>query len=194
MNTPTAIYNTAALIFSLIAIVIAVMSSRRQSEDVRRSNLILFMTELGQRNRGQEFRKALDYIHAELSKFDPALGVYGLPEPAAGHVLLVGGFYQDVGVLVVTGVMDEDLAATLYYSGIKDTWRTLEPYVRGEREIRKTKFFAAFEHLAVYVDSMPLEKVRQKFIRRSFPTSIINNSAGSDGKAIDSLAAGGDLG
>jgi hypothetical protein len=89
--------------------------------------------------------------------------------------LLIGGFYQDLGTLVVTGVIEEDLVAALYYMGIKETWKVLEPYIRGERDMRRAKddgsFWGSFEHIASYVSTVPHEKVRRKFLRRRFPVA-----------------------
>jgi hypothetical protein len=181
----TTIYNTLALAFSLIAVAIAAISALRQTSDVRRSNLMLYMTEKGEFYRSKDYRKARDYIITELAQFDPvAVGVYGLPEPAIDYVLLVGGFYQDIGALVVTGVIQEDMMAALYYTGIKEIWHALEPYIRGERELRRAKglgnFWGSFEHIAVYVNSFPLEKIRRKFLRRRFsvpPVGPVKSSA-----------------
>jgi hypothetical protein len=173
MGTMNVIYNVAALTFSFTAILISVIFARRQSADVRRSNLTLYMIEKGQFFRSQAYREAWDYITTQLYQFDPAsLGVYRLPRPAIDYVLLVGGFYQDIGALVVTGVIEEDLAAALYYMGIKEAWKALEPYIRGEREIRRARddggFWGSFEHLAAYVDTVPHEKVRRRYLRHSF--------------------------
>jgi hypothetical protein len=178
MDMTTTTYNTIALVFSLIAIVISAISALRQTSDVRRSNLMLYMTEKGEFYRSKAYRKARDYIITQLCQFDPTVvGVYGLPEPAIDYVLLVGGFYQDIGTLVVTRVVQEDVAVALYYTGIKEMWRVLEPYIQGEREIRRAKglgsFWGSFEDIAAYVDSVSHEKVRQKFLRRRFPTPSV---------------------
>jgi hypothetical protein len=169
MNT----YDAITLGLSLLAILIATISIMQQSSGVRRSNLMIYMTEKGEFFRSKEYRNAWNYIITELSEFNPAaVGVYDLPEPAIDYVLLVGGFYQDIGLLVVTGVIQEDLAAALYYRGIKEAWHVLEPYIRGERELRGAKgmgsFWGSFEDVAAYVDSIPHEKARRKFLRRRF--------------------------
>lgn len=181
MSAANAIFNVAALAFSFLAILISAISARRQAGDARRGNLILFVTELGQKTRTPDFIKARDYVLTELSKLDPALGVYGLPEPARDYVLLVGDFYQDVASLVVSGVLDENLVAARYYSEIKQTWRALQPYILSEREIRRVKgtggIFVSFEHLAAYVQSVPYEKLTRNFGRRRFPATEVDDGA-----------------
>jgi len=173
MSVAGSIFNIAALIFSFVAILISAASARRQTVESRRSNMMSFMTELGQRTRSPEFRNAYDYILTDLSKFDPALGIYALPEAERSQVTLVGGFYQDLGTLVVTGVLDEDLGTTMYYTSIKTMWHALEPFIHGERNLRRSRgvggSYTNFEHLAVYADSMSPEDVGRKFHRRSFP-------------------------
>jgi hypothetical protein len=170
MNISSTIYNVAALTFSFVAIIISIISAFRQTADVRRSNLMLYMTERGQFFRSPVYREAREYVMTQLSQYDPSVGIYDLPKPAIDYVLQVGGFYQDIGALVVTGVIQEDLAAALYYMGVKETWTALEPYILGERELRSAKgygnFWGSFEHLAAYVNSVPHEKVRRRYLRR----------------------------
>jgi hypothetical protein len=153
---------------------------------------MLYMTGKGEFFRSEAYRKAWDYIRTELSQFDPVtFGVYGLPKPAVDYALLVGGFYQDIGTLVVTRVMQEDLAAALYYMGIKETWQVLEPYILGERELRRARgsgsFWGSFEHLAAYVNSVSHEKVRRKFLHRRFPVTVPWSGQAS-GQASDTSA------
>jgi hypothetical protein len=173
MNVASVTFNIAALLFSFTAILISAASARRQAVESRRSNMMSFMTELGQRTRSPEFRNAYDFILADLPQFDPALGIYGLPEAARSQVTLVGGFYQDLGTLVATGVLDEELVTTMYYTSIKTIWHALEPFILGERNLRRSRgvggSYGYFEHLAVYADAMSPEEVGRKFHRRSFP-------------------------
>jgi hypothetical protein len=179
MSVANAIFNVAALLFSFAAILISAASARRQTVDSRRSNMMSFMTELGQRTRSPEFRNAYDFILTDFPhQFDPAHGIYALPETERGQVLLVGGFYQDLGILVATGVLDEDLVTAMYYTSIKTMWHALEPFILGERNLRRSRgvggSFGYFEHLAVYADSMSPEDVGRKFQRRSFPVIPVN--------------------
>jgi hypothetical protein len=191
MGVGNVIFNVAALAFSFGAILISAISAQRQTADARRANYILFVSELGQRYRSGDFRKAQDYISTELSKFDPVLGIYNLPDPARGYVLLVGGFYQDLGLLALTGALNEDIAVATYYSGIKEAWLALEPYIRGERETRRSRgagsMWGSFEHIAVYVESVPFDKVTRKLHRRRrFPAVEVKPVA-----PVSSIAAGG---
>lgn len=178
MSVVSAIFNIAALLFSFVAILISAASARRQAVESRRSNMMSFMTELGQRTRSSEFRNAYDYILTDLPQFDPALGIYALPEAGRSQVVLIGGFYQDLGTLVVTGVLDEDLVTAMYYTSIKTMWHALEPFILGERNLRRSRgvggSYTYFEHLAVYADSMSPEDVGRKFHRRSFPVIPVN--------------------
>ena len=192
MSTANTIFNVITLAFSLTAIIVSVMSARRQSADASLANIVMFLNETGQKLRSQDFLASQDYVLTQLSKFNPSLGVYGLPEPARGHALQVGGFYQDLGVLVVSGVLDEDLAAAMYYAGIKDVWRALELFIFGEREIRHSRgaggFYGSFEHIAAYVDLTPYEVLtKRRFRRRIFSTTRANSPA-------DTKRAGSDFG
>lgn len=194
MSAANAIFNVAALAFSFLAIIVSVVSARRQTTDARRAMVISFITDLGQRTRSQHFREARDYVLTQLSQHDPALGIYGLPEPARDHVVLVGGFYQDVGTLTLTGVLDKDLAAAFYYTDIKDVWRALERYIIGERNKRQLRgggsVFTAFEDLAFHVDSVSEKKLLRKFPRHSFHRTEVGPGAPAAEVAITQDDAG----
>jgi hypothetical protein len=161
------IFSFLAVISSFLAITVSVRSARQQSADVRRSNLMIFINEKVALHRSPEYQEASNYIRAELPKIDPARGVYDLPTPAREHVLLVGGFYHDLGTLALTGVLEQDLVVALFYANIKEMWRILDPYIRRERDVWKSKnagdFWPSFEHLAVYVDTVSHEKVCEKY-------------------------------
>ncbi|MEV6192134.1 hypothetical protein AB0M19_06990 [Streptomyces sp. NPDC051920] len=166
--------NVVSLVVSLVAVLISVVSARQQASDTRRSNLLLFVSEMDKTSRSPAFLESKDWILNSLADHDPALGVTGLPRPAREHIYLVGGFYQQLGALVVTGVIDEDAAVAMHYHGIKVTWRALDPYVRAERERREAMggggFYGSFEHLAVYVENTPHAVIGARFPRRKFAT------------------------
>ncbi|MFJ4988038.1 hypothetical protein ACIP9H_30060 [Streptomyces sp. NPDC088732] len=173
MNAMNTVFNAVALSFSLLALLVSAVSARRQAEDVRRTNLLLFVVELSAAARAPEFRESLEYVRDRMGGHDPAAGVTGLPRPARDHAHRAGGFYQELGVLVVTGVIDEDKAVAMHYTGIKETWRALEPFVRAERQRLAARegggFWGSFEHLAVYTARTPYSDLGARFPRRRFP-------------------------
>jgi hypothetical protein len=172
-----AFFNVLTLAVALVAVVIAAASSLRQASDTRRTNLLVYTAELGSRTRTPEFREAMDFVRTSLRAYDPVLGISDLPSPAREHLLLVGGFYQDLGMLVVTGVIEEDIAIAVHYTGIKASWRAMEPFIRVERrrldEQQGGGLFGSFEHLAVYTEAVPYDRMRaeinRRFPRRRFP-------------------------
>ncbi|MFI6339005.1 hypothetical protein [Streptomyces sp. NPDC050535] len=171
-------FNILTLVVALVAVTIAAASALRQASDTRRTNLLLFTAELGSRTRTPEFKQAAVFITTGLEGYDPALGISGLPSPEREQVMLVGGFYQDLGTLVVTRVLEEDIAIVMHYTGIKTVWRALEPFIRAERrrleERQAGGLWGSFEHLAVHAESKSYEAMRaeinRKFPRRRFPT------------------------
>ncbi|MEU9734329.1 hypothetical protein [Streptomyces sp. NPDC048002] len=160
-----------------MAVVIAAASALRQASDTRRSNLLLYTLELGSRARAPEFKEAAEFVTTSLDGRDPAPGITGLPPAEREKVLLVGGFYQDLGMLVVTGVLEERIAVAIHYTGIKTVWRVLEPFIQAERRLLDERgaggLWGAFEHLAVYVEATPYDEMRRmndkRFSRRRFP-------------------------
>jgi hypothetical protein len=189
VNLTSALFNAAALGFSLAAVLVAVLSGRRQASDVRRSNLLLYMIDMGARRWTPGFIEARDFVMTRLSEHDPAVGISGLPTPARDCVFEVGGFYQDIGSLVVNGVVDEDFVIAMHYTGIKDIWRALEPYIYAEREHLRERgagsLFGSFEHLAVYVETVPADEVigavADRLHRRKFPLPATAEPASSSG-------------
>ncbi|GAA3155224.1 hypothetical protein ACFQ0X_43385 [Streptomyces rectiviolaceus] len=173
MDATSAAVNVLALAFSLSAVIVAVLSAQRQASDTRRTNWLIFIGEMMARSRTPAFREARDYLLVSLQEHNRALGVTRLPSPARDHIFLVGSYYQDLGVLVVSGVIDEDMAVAIHYTGIKSVWRAIQPYVLAEREHRSAQegggFFGAFEHLAVYTETVPYETISKRFPQRYFP-------------------------
>ena len=188
MGLTNVVFNSVALVLSFTAVIISIASARRRATEARRANVMLFFSELGQRARTPDFLNAQEYVLTELGQFDPNLGLHGLPEPARDYALLVGYFYQDLGALVTTGVMDEDLAVALYYTNIKDVWHALEPYVRGETALRRSRggapIFGSFEHIAAYAESVSPDEIRSKFVRRSFPSAVVDAQTPFDGGVL----------
>jgi hypothetical protein len=178
MSVANAIFDSVALLLSFTAVVISVISAHRQATAARRANVMSLFSALGQRARSPEFLEAQTYVQTSLDQYDPNLGLHGLPRPARDYALLVGYFYQDVGALVTTGVIDEDLAVAMYYTNIKDAWHALEPYIRGETKLRRSRgggpIFGSFEHIAAYAESVSVDRVRSKFVRRSFPPAVVD--------------------
>lgn len=174
------LFNLLTLTVALVAVMIAAASALRQASDTRRTNLLLYILDLGSRARAPEFKEATDFVMTSLDGRDPALGISGLPPPAREKVLLVGGFYQDLGMLVVTRTLEEDIAVAIHYTGIKTVWQALEPFIQGERRLLDRReaggLWGSFEHLAVLVETTPYDAIRarndRRFRRRRFPTPL----------------------
>lgn len=66
----------------------------------------------------------------------PELGVSRLPDVARRRVRKVGFFYDNLGVLVVSGVVPEELVLGFFGTGMKKCWDVIKPYFDVEDQIR----------------------------------------------------------
>jgi hypothetical protein len=142
--------DAAAVIGAISAVVaaIALLLSLRQIGLLRRQNLSPVVMEAFREARTAEWFEAFDWIRADLAReYSPDLGVSGLPEVARRRVRKVGFFYDNLGVLVVSGVVPEDLVLGFFGPGMKKCWDVMKPYFDVEGGVRGIRYLVFYEHL-----------------------------------------------
>jgi hypothetical protein len=122
--------------------------SLRQVGLLRRQNFSPVVLDAFREVRTEEWFEAFDWIRGDLSReHSPELGVSGLPEVARRRVRKVGFFYDNLGVLVVSGVVPEDLVLGFFGPGMKKCWDVIRPYFDVEGKIRGIRYLVFYEHL-----------------------------------------------
>ena len=142
--------DVAALTGAIGAIVAAtaLLLSLRQIRLLTRQNLSPVVLEAFREARTDEWFDAFDWIRTDLAReFSPELGVSGLPIVARRRIRKVGFFYDNLGVLVVAGVVPEDLVLGFFGPGMQKCWDVIKPYFDAEGAVRGIRYLVFYEHL-----------------------------------------------
>jgi hypothetical protein len=100
--------------------------------------------------RTDEWFEAFDWVRLNLAReHSPELGLSGLPEDARRHLRKVGFFYDNLGVLVASGVVPEDLVLGFFGPGMATGWHAIRPYFEVEGKARGLRYLVFYEHLMV---------------------------------------------
>lgn len=157
---------------SLAVALLAAVFSYRQVWQAKVANSIPVV--LGLLGEFTETRRERYFVIQELSGYDPAMGVWGLPDDARESVLRVLHYLDHLGLLVAEGLADEKAIAGFVGDAIVDLWLALEPYVQSERENRRrdwkvddVAYQMYFENLAARMVELDPEWIRRHL--RPFP-------------------------
>jgi hypothetical protein len=158
------IVSVGSAVIALTALVLSVRQTRRQ-------NLLPIALDIFRESRTKEWFLARDWVVTHLrAEHSPDNGVSGLPEPARERVRRVVFFYDNLGVFVAYKVIGEDLAIGFHGVGLAEAWKTLEPYIRRERAMRKMRYAAFYEDLVGRFQTRPPGEVYSKLkLRRVLP-------------------------
>jgi hypothetical protein len=176
------ILSVIALAVPLVAVVASSILTLRQLRLTTHANLLPVIIQRFQEFRSDEFTTDLDYIKTKLWKDYPPKewGFDNLPEEARAPFRTVALFFNDVGILVANGVIDDVLATSYMGNSVLRAWNRLEPYIRNERCTRNDKyFFVFFEHLAFVVKQNPPSELNARLKLKAMPASSGLAEAGS---------------
>lgn len=153
---------------SALTAVLALVLSVRQVRLMSRQNLLPVALDFFREARTAEWFVARDWIIEHLAaECPPDRGVSGLPEPARRHVRKVGFFYDNLGVFVAYGVVEEDLVLGFFGVGLNEVWIVLQPYIRQEEEIRRMQYMIFFHDLVRrFRDQSAADIYRRRGLRR----------------------------
>jgi hypothetical protein len=153
-----------SLTLAIIALVISIAIAVRQMRGSRQANVLPALVEMLGEHRSYEFVCHRKYIATQLrQECDPIeTGYSKLPESAAEKVFPVSYFFDNVGMLIAAGIVDEDLVLDYIGESVTSCWSVLEPYILREREIRGGDFHVYFEHLAAKARKTPPSQIRRK--------------------------------
>jgi hypothetical protein len=164
MDRASLLINSAAVAFSLVALVTSTIIALRQSRIMQHSNLLPILIDLFERFRSPDFKQHFRYVRTELHQnFPPHQhDIDNLPEAAGRHVSPVVDFFHLVGVLVANGIVDDLLVAGYMGRSVILAWSDLEPYVRAARRKRNDpNLYVFFEHLAYRMTRYPPPRINR---------------------------------
>ena len=153
--------NTLATLGTFLVIGATATAAIIQLRHMRGSNQIVALNELRESFQTTEFSAAARFLAAGLAKAleDPAFRyTIGHAESRTDEahaaiitkLLVVGNFYESLGLLVRSGLVDRDLVLNFWGGGIiESTWKRLAPVTAIYRRRQGSAVFENFEYMAV---------------------------------------------
>ncbi len=154
-----ALWDTVATVGTFLVITATALAAIVQLRHMRGGNQIAVLTELRASQQTPEYLKAVHYIYSELpaSVQDPAFR-YQLANRAArtvenneqiSYAEIVGDFYENMGVLAKTGLIDRRLLMDIHSALILDAWDALAEVTAILRAHYGRSIYENFEYLVV---------------------------------------------
>jgi hypothetical protein len=151
--------NTLATFGTFVVIAATAIAAIIQLRHARSSNQIAAFNELRETTQKPEFQAAQQFVSTQLASRlqDPALR-YQLEHPATrtaetapilATVSAIGNFYEGMGALVRTGLVDKELVLQLYTDRVIGAWGNLAPFASIGRRRVGNALWENFEYLTV---------------------------------------------
>jgi hypothetical protein len=151
--------NTFATLGTFVVIAATAMAAIVQLRHMRGSNQITALNELRETMETPDFQAASHFVVTELpAKLrDPAFR-YELAhrfartdkhEPLIRKINSLGNFYEGMGLLVKTGLVEQTLVMEMWSSNVALDWENLAPIAAMSRRAQGDALWENFEYLAV---------------------------------------------
>lgn len=148
-----------SLILSGVAVLISLLYGRRQSVLAQQANALSVLIGLVQEFRSPEFVVHRDFIDHQMTNY-ASCPLSSLPDDARSHARAVTQLFDNVGILVSFGLLDERMALSFLGDSAVRHWHSLEPYIRAERVRRNQEYQEFFEDFAVRAIVQPPSLIR----------------------------------
>jgi hypothetical protein len=151
--------NTLATFGTFLVIAGTAIAALIQLRHARGSNQIAALDELREAFQSSEFSEAQGFLDTRLSEQlkNPAFRYQWANRAARTEefrddierVRLVGNYFEDVGALILAGLLDADLAISIYCADVTRAWDELEPLTAISRRLRGNAIWENFEYVAM---------------------------------------------
>ncbi|HEX4816059.1 MAG TPA: hypothetical protein VFV66_25215 [Nonomuraea sp.] len=161
--------NVGAVVVSISAVVVSSWLARNQFKAQRHGNHIEPMIDLLEEFRSLEFHRNYAFIRDELPKLSSDKGISGLDEDVQRKIYDIGYFFQLYAILAYLDVIDRQFAGALLRRRYLEVWRSLEPFVRKERELQglpQGTILNIFENFAADLAAQPPPDVQKTLTQR----------------------------
>ena len=153
----------ATLLIALLALVVSIWVALTQRRLSMHANALPLVVDMFQEYRSPPFIHAREMVMVELHRYSPDLGFSSLPDDIRGAVQTVSYFFDNVGVIVLYGLVDPRLVSAFAGGAVIRTWDTLEPFIDGEGKRRQIGSFQVnFRNLAKLMREYSPDEVRKK--------------------------------
>lgn len=151
--------NTLATLGTFVVIAATAVAALIQLRHARSSNQIAALTQLRDAFQSREFSEANGLVLTRLEELlkNPVFR-YQLANraartdefiPAITSINLIGNYFEDMGALMVAGLLDTKLVNTIYSSDLTRCWECLEPVVAIGRREGTDAVWENFEYAAM---------------------------------------------
>lgn len=172
MDQQSLIINVAALVFSLVALLLSTYVAVDQARIMRQANSLPITIDLFREFRSPEFKVSQAYVLSSLRDDFPPInkGLRALPEPAFSHARIVSHFFDNLGVFVANNIVSERLVVSFIGDTLLACWSVLEPYILQERQSQGFEYQTYFEDLVARARANPPQEARRKLGLRTLPS------------------------
>ncbi len=151
--------NSLATFGTFLVIAGTAIAALVQLRHARGSNQIAALDELREAFQSREFADAQNFVDTELSELvkNPKFR-YQWSHRAARtdefraqieRIRLIGNYFEDVGALILAGLLDRDLAIPIYGTDVIRAWDQLESLTAVSRRVRGKAIWENFEYAAM---------------------------------------------
>ena len=163
---PSLITNLAALTTALVAVVASSVLSARAIRLTHNANHVQVTLSLLAAQRTGEFFAKEKRLWDELPTHDPSMGFMDLPENIRSDAIDVGLYYQALAYISEYGFADRDFMIVQTKYRMLRTWKTIRPFVDGERRLRggSDTFMNAYEIFAVDAERLDITKTTKRLL------------------------------
>ncbi|MGA8098911.1 MAG: hypothetical protein WB810_09650 [Candidatus Cybelea sp.] len=153
------LWNTFATYGTFLVIAATALAAIVQLRQLRGSNQIAALYKVRETSESRELRDAQHFVFTELAEKmkDPAFR-YQVQHRAArtnenqasiAKIVTVGNFWESMGTLVKTGLLDKNLVFEAWSGHVADDWEKLASVTALWRRTRGTALMENFEYLTV---------------------------------------------
>lgn len=161
--------NSFATFGTFLVIAGTAIAALVQLRHARGSNQIAALDELREAFQSREFAEAQTFVDTRIGELvkDPAFRYQWANRAARTdeflaqiqYIRLIGNYFEDVGALILAGLLDADLAIPIYGTDIVRAWDALEPVTAVGRRRGGAAIWENFEYAAMlcktWMDSHP---------------------------------------
>jgi hypothetical protein len=150
--------NTLATFGTFIVIAATAIAALVQLRHARGSNQIAALDELRTVFQSREFSEAQGFLETQLGELEknPAFryqwanrgGRTDEYRTDIERVRLVGNYFEDVGALIASGLLDADLTSMIYSADVVRAWELMAPITAIARRVHGNHVWVYFEYAA----------------------------------------------
>ncbi|HTU81195.1 MAG TPA: DUF4760 domain-containing protein [Candidatus Acidoferrales bacterium] len=156
---PLELTNTLATVGTFVVIAATAIAAIVQLRHMRGNNQITALNELRETMETPDFQAASHFVGAELpaKMLDPAFRYQVVHRfartdenrPLITKVNSIGNFYENMGLLLKTGLVEQELVMEMWSANVVLDWRNLAPITAMARRTMGDALWENFEYLAV---------------------------------------------